>query len=309
MVIMRLVHDLDADPDLLRTFLSVRRHGSLTRAAEELFLSQPAVSRRVARLERSLGLALFERLGRTLHSTDAGDALAAEASVFLGAAGRLAELVRARRGGEEGRLRVGASTTPGLYVLPEVVLAFRARFPKVEVEFAVENSVRIEERLLRNELDLGFVGAQPTHAAVSLSAVARDEIVCYAAADHPLAKRTEIAPRELEGELCIAREPGSATRRLVDEWLRRRRVRLRRTMEVGCPEAARVLVRAGLGFAYMSTAGLRGENARGLVRLPVADMRIRRPIHLVRHADKRTTGPMTAFVEASTKAFAGAWRI
>jgi DNA-binding transcriptional LysR family regulator len=286
----------EADPDLLRTFLAVRRHRNLTRAAEEQFLSQPAVSRRIQRLERALGLPLFERLGKAIHPTEAGEALAREAESLIGSAERLVEVVRAHKVGEEGRLRVGASTTPGLHLLPRVVVRFRERWPKVDVHYTVENSLRIQDRIVRNDIDLGFVGAHLTHGDVALRPVYRDEIVLYAAASHPLARRRALAPRDLEHELCFVRESGSATRRLVDAWARRSRVRLSRTVEVGCPEAARVLVRSGLGFSYASRIGLRGEAGRDLRILPVATFRVTRPLFLVRHADKRMSRPMAAFL-------------
>jgi DNA-binding transcriptional LysR family regulator len=299
---MHAVTSWEADPSLLRTFLAVRRHRNLTRAAEELFLSQPAVSRRIDRLEKSLGLPVFERLGNALHLTEAGEALAKEAAELIGSAERIAEVVRARQTGERGRLRVGASTTPGLYLLPPVLLRFRARHPKVDVHYAVENSLHIEEKILRNDMDLGFVGAHLTHSALRLQPVFRDEVVLYAASSHPLAQRRSVLPRDLEHEICIVREPGSATRRLVDAWLRRNRTRLGHTIEVGCPEAAKVLVRAGLGFSYMSAAGLRGESGRGLLRLPVAGMSLERPVFLVQHADKRLSPTMRGFLAQASAA-------
>jgi LysR family transcriptional regulator, low CO2-responsive transcriptional regulator len=299
---MRIVTTWDADPDLLRTFVAVRRHGNLTRAAEDLFLSQPAVSRRIARLERSLGLPLFERLGKSLHLTEAGEALAREADVLIGSVDRLAETIRSRRAGELGRLRIGASTTPGLYLLPRVLVRFRRRRPGVEVRYAIENSLHIEEKIVRNELDVGFVGAHLTHAALRIRPVLQDEVVCYAAKTHALAKRRSVAPKELERETCVVREPGSATRRMVDAWLRRSRVRLSQTIEVGCPEAAKVLVRDGVGFSYLSAFGLRGDGGAGLAPLRVAGLVLRRPIFLVHHADKAITPVLQSFVAEAEQA-------
>lgn len=288
-----------ADPDLLETFLAVRRRGSVTRAAEELFLSQPAVSRRIARLEASLGLVLFERLGKTLHPTDAGETLAEHAAAFLGSADRLTEAVRARQAGETGRLRIGASTTPGLYLLPAVLRRFRARHPEIDVRYSVENSLHIEEKIVRNDLDMGFVGAHLSHGSVRLERLVTDEIVWYAATTHPFVERRRtIAPKDLAEEPCLVRETGSATRRLVDAALRRARVRLQRTLLIGCPEAAKVLVRAGVGIAYMSSLGLEGPGAAGLARISVAKMDLSRPIHLALHADKRLSPSMRLFLEA-----------
>ena len=289
------------DPELLRTLLAVRQHRNLTRAADELFVSQPAVSRRLERLERSLGLRLFERLGKTLGITDAGEALAAEAVTLLGSLDRIAEAMHARRTGEHGKIRVGASSTPGLYLLPRVVQAFRRRFPRVALQYTVENSLRIEERLVRNELDVGFTGAHLTHAALRLRQLCEDEIVLYAARSDPLARRKGIVARELEDQRCLVREAGSATRALVDRWLRRSGATLRDTVEVGCPEAARVLVRAGMGFSYTSLTALKAHGA-GVKRLDVAGLRLVRPIHIAMHVDKHVSAPMQAFLDMATEA-------
>ena len=290
----------DPNPDLLRTFLEVRRLGSLTRAAETLYISQSAVTRRLDRLERSLGLSLFERLGRRLRLTEAGETLATEAEGLVGSLDRLAEAIQARKSGAHGRLRIGASTTPGLYLLPPLVLRYQQEHPSVEVRFSVENSLHIEQKLLINELDLGFVGAHLSHAAMRLKPVFQDEIVVYASATHPLARRASVSARDLAQLTCITREPGSATRKLVDRWLARRRVSLHNVLEIGCPEAAKPLVRAGLGFSYMSSRGLEGPGGAGLVRLKVAGFSLTRPIYLAMHAQKVPPPPMSAFLTLVT---------
>jgi DNA-binding transcriptional LysR family regulator len=222
---------------------------------------------------------------------------------LVGALDRVAESMRARRAGEHGRIRVGASSTPGLYLLPRVVQAFRRRFPRVAVQYTVENSLRIEERLVRNELDVGFTGAHLTHAALRLRRLCDDEIVLYAARTDPLARRRAIPPRALEDERCLVREPGSATRVLVDRWLQRTGVALRDTTEVGCPEAARVLVRAGMGFSYISLAALQAHGA-GVKRLDVAGLRLVRPIHVALHAEKHLSPPLQSFLDTAHAAAA-----
>jgi DNA-binding transcriptional LysR family regulator len=215
---------------------------------------------------------------------------------------RLAETVRARRSGHEGRLRVGASTTPGLYLIPSVLRAFEERFPAVDVRYSVENSLHIEEKIVRNDLDLGFVGAHLTHASLRLRPLVDDEVVWFAGATHPLAaRRSPREPRDLASATCIVRESGSATRRLVDAWLRRARVQCRKTILIGCPEAAKALVRSGVGISYMSARGLEADGSIGLKRIPLQGPRISRPIYLVTHADKRIAPPMAAFLNLANE--------
>lgn len=291
-------------PNHLRTFLAVRKHLNYTRAGEEVFLSQPAVSRQIHQLERELGVPLFEQIGKSLHVTDAGRTLAREAEKILGAIERATEAVRAHRSAAYGSLRIGASTTPGLYILPALLARFRSRFPDVELDYAVENSQRIEHRIVRNELDLGFVGARVSDDDIHAEAVVEDEIVCFAGPSHPLAGRRRVAPRSLEAETCIIREKGSATRRLFEAWLAGTGARFGRTIELPGPEAAKVLVAAGIGFSFMSVHGLRDDLARGRFKaIPVVGLTLARPIYLVRHRAKLVSPVMDAFLKIVRAAF------
>ncbi len=286
------------NPIHLRTFLAVRKHLNYTRAAEEVFLSQPAVSRQIRQLERELGVPLFEQLGKSLHLTDAGRTLAREAERALGTLERTAEAVRAHRTAERGSLRVGASTTPGFYLVPELLGAFHARYPEVELHYAVENSLRIQQRIVRNECDLGFVGASLSDDDLRLEVLVEDEIICFSGPSHPLARRRRIDPRALEGEIWVIREKGSATRQLFESWLASTGGRIGRTIELGCPEAVKALVSAGVGFSFMSVHGLTEEiRRRRLVKLPVTGLGLKRPITLVRHRGKRASPVMEAFLE------------
>jgi DNA-binding transcriptional LysR family regulator len=247
---------------------------------------------------------LFEQLGKSLHLTDAGRVLASEAEKLLGSIERSAEAVRAVRSVEHGSLRIGASSTPGFYLLPRIVGRFHRRFPGVDIGYAVENSLGIEERILRNELDLGFVGAHLSHADLRLDPVLEDEVVCFAHPSHPLARRARIDPKDLRGALWVVRERGSATRRLVEAWLAERGVRIERTIELGCPETVKALVAGGVGISAISIHGLRERSRGRLARLPVAGLRLRRPIYLVRHADKHVSPVMEAFLGDALPALA-----
>jgi DNA-binding transcriptional LysR family regulator len=230
--------------------------------------------------------------------------LASEAERLLGSIERSAEAVRAVRSVEHGSLRIGASSTPGFYLLPRIVGRFHRRFPAVDIGYAVDNSLRIEERIVRNELDLGFVGAHLAHEDLRLEPVAQDEVVCFAHPSHPLARRARVDPGQLAGQHWVIREQGSATRRLVETWLSRQGVRIEKAIELDCPEAVKALVAAGVGLSAISVHGLRGVPRARLARLRVAGMRLRRPIHLVRHADKHVSPVMEAFLGDALPALA-----
>jgi len=294
------------NPQHLRTFLAVKKHRNYTRAGEELFLSQPAVSRQVRQLERELGVRLFEQIGKSLHLTEAGQTLALEAGKILGALERTAEAVKAHRSAEDGRLRIGGSTTPGFYLLPNLLGRFHARYPRVDLHYTVENSLRIEQMILRNSLDLGFVGAHLAHDDLHMEPLVDDEIVCFAALSHPLAGRRRIAPRSLAEETWILREKGSATRRLFESWLAKTDAAVGRTIELRSPEAIKALVAAGVGFSFMSVLAIKEELRRKqLKRLPVTGLQLHRPIYLVRHTDKHTSPVMETFLAIVRNAIGG----
>lgn len=291
----------DLSPTLLRAFLAVCRHLNFTRAAEELALSQPAVSRQIQRLERDVGVRLFERIGKTLHLTDAGRTMAQEATRLLGDAERVAEAVRAHDGPGHGSLRIGASTTPGYYFLPALLGSFHARFPDVELHYSVANTLQIERSILSNDLDLGFVGGHLSSVDLRVEPLVDDEIVAFAAESHPLAQRKRVQPRHLAENLAVTREVGSATRELFEKVLSECGVRLGRRIELGCPEMIKAVVAAGLGFSYLTARGLEAEpRDPRLQRVPVIGMAVKRTVTVVRHKHKYDSTTMQDFLRLAS---------
>lgn len=282
------------DPDRLRTFLAVSRLLNYTRASSELHLSQPAVWRQIRRLEQDLGVRLFEQIGKSLHLTDAGRTLAREAAQLLAKVGFVAEAVRLHAQGVRGSLRIGASTTPGYYVLPPILGRFHASHADVELHYEVENSASIEQRLLRNELDVGFFGGEVQTEELQSEKLAQDEIACFVSRSHPLARVRRVTPSMLETATCVMREEGSSTRQLFESWLMSTGCKLERTLIIKCPEAAKTFVAAGIGFSFMSSLGLVNElRTKRFVVLPVVGMHLRRPITVAWHRSKHFSRPMT----------------
>ncbi len=283
---------------LLRTFLSVRRHLNYTRAGEEVFLSQPAVSRQIKQLEAEFGVQLIEQLGKSLHLTKAGQTLVLEAEMLLGAMERTKEAVQAHSSVEHGSLRIGTSSTPGCYMLPEVLGLFHEKFPQIELRYVSDNSQRVEQMIIDNSLDLGFVGAFLTNDDLLLESVMEDEVVCFACPSHPLAALHSITPQVLENELCIVRERGSSTRRLFETWLSSQHVKLNKVIEVHSSEAVKNLVTAKLGYSFMSIHGLQNEiRDKKVILLDVVNMPLPRKIYLVHHAKKHFSPIMEAFLK------------
>jgi DNA-binding transcriptional LysR family regulator len=287
---------MSLNPTHLRTFLAVQKHANYTRAAQELFLTQPAVSRQIDQLEKELGVPLFEQIGKTIHLTEAGRALREDAERLLGDMERIAESVRALGSPERGRIAVGASTTPGLYLLPAVIGRFCQQFPYIEFHYTVENSRRIEQKVLGNELDLGFVGVAPTDSSIHAERILDDRIVFFASPTHSLAALRKIDFRQIAACTWIVREKGAATRQLVEKRLTRGKLKPSRVIEMNYPEGVKALVAAGVGLSFMSVHGLADDLDRGRLKvLDIPDFDLCRPIYVVRHRDKYVSPAMSEF--------------
>jgi DNA-binding transcriptional LysR family regulator len=282
----------------LRIFQTVARLGSFSRAAEELHISQPSVSIQVADLERELGIELFEQLGRRIHLTEAGRVLEEYTRRILGLAEEAQTALQEIKGLRRGRLAVGASTTPGTYLLPRVIGRFQELYPQVSVTLEIANTRRIQERLLRAELDLGVVGWEVTSRDLQGDPFLDDELVLIVPPAHPLSTAGVAHAKELRDHRLILREQGSGTREALEAAARGAGLAVTPAMELGSNEAIKEAVAAGLGIAILSRLAVAREAEAGrLVVVPMPDLVIRRRFYLVRHRDKRLSQVLKAFLE------------
>lgn len=286
------------DLERLRTLVAVLDRGSFTAAAQALGLSQPAVSQQMAALERSLGLPLFDRAGRRRVPTDAAQALASYGRQALAAVSEADRLADELRGIRAGSLRVGASTTPGVYVVPAALGAFAARFPGVELRLEIADTRAVEERLRGRLVDCAVVGEYEAADDLAVVPLRPDDLVPICGPRHRFAKARAVPLDRFLAEPFIAREPGSSTRVVFEQWLERRGKRLQPAMEFGATEAIKQAVAAGLGVTVVSDAAAVLEVESGLLRSPpVAGFPIRRRIDVALLKGRRVPGPAAAFLE------------
>ncbi len=282
----------------LRIFSTVARLASFSRAAEALHISQPSVSIQVADLERALGVELFEQLGKRIYLTDAGRVIEDYAHRILSlvdeaqdAVGEVTELHR-------GRLAVGASTTPGTYLLPKVLGRYEERFPKIAVTLAIAHTRRIQERLLRNELDVGIVGWVGGPQNLVVQPLLDDELVVLASPRHPLAAAAGMPVAALQDHRVILSERGTGTREAIDSALRGVEIELAPAMELGSIEAIKESVAEGLGITILSRLAVTAETAAGrLVIVPLTDLVLKRVFAIVYHRDKRISPAIQVFLD------------
>jgi DNA-binding transcriptional LysR family regulator len=280
-------------------FLAVARAKSFRGAAEVLHLSQPALSQHVAELERELGARLFDRLGRSVALTEAGRILEDHALRLFATLTSAREAIAELGGLKRGSLLVGASTTPGIYVLPAVVAAFQRRHPGIALNLQIANSAVIEERIRGNEIDLGVVGGHALRPGEEcLASGLLDELVLIVPAGHPWARRRQIAPALLADQRLLVREEGSATRQVAERALQRAGVRFKASMELGHTEAIKQAVMAGLGMAFVSVHAVRGELAsRRLGGVRLTGLRIHRHFHVIHNEARTLSASARAFID------------
>jgi DNA-binding transcriptional LysR family regulator len=283
----------------LQVFLAVAREKSFSRAAKTIHSSQPTMSEHVAELELELGKKVFFRRGREVTLTEAGRVLERYAASAILAVESARQAVDDLDSLGHGSLMIGASTTPGIYVMPGIIANFRGRHPGVELRLQIANSRVIEDRIKARELDLGVVGGHAVGPGEECLAVGfSDELLLIVPPRHAWATRRYIAPEALAREPLLMREEGSATRSVTERALQRAGIRFQVAMELDHTEAIKQAVMADLGVAFVSIYAVRGELAtRRLHALRLRGIRVQRHFHVIHHEARRITASARAFVE------------
>jgi DNA-binding transcriptional LysR family regulator len=250
----------------LQVFHAVARHLSFTKAAETLFMTQPAVTFQVKQLEEHLNTRLFDRAQGRISLTPAGQVAFEYAGRILALSAELDTRLKEMSGQAAGPLLIGASMTIGEYVLPQLIGKFKARHPAVVPTLFVGNSEAVQERVAERTLDLGFIEGDSHLASLSSEVCCDDELQVVCAPAHPLAQEGFALPAMLPRYPYIGREAGSGTRAVIDRYLLGAGVppeSLNTVVELGSPEAIKGLVATGLGFAIMSRVIVVKELALG----------------------------------------------
>lgn len=279
----------------LKVFEAVARHLSFSRAAEELHLTQPAVSMQVKSLEDEAGLPLTEQVGKKVFLTVAGEELARHARVIAQQLREAGDALAAIKGVRGGQIRIGVVST-AKYFAPRLMTLFRSRHPEVELRLGVHNRESVIKLLANNEIDMAIMGLPPRELDTVSEVFADHPLVIIAAPDHPLASRESIEPAELADQTFLIREPGSGTRGAMERFFAEQGVTLRNTVEIGSNETIKQAVMAGMGITFISNASIGLEmTVERLVCLPVRGTPVIRQWHVVRRADKHFLPPAAAF--------------
>jgi DNA-binding transcriptional LysR family regulator len=286
----------------LKTFAVVAGLKHFARAAAASNLSQPAVSHQIARLEREVGARLFNRTGRRVSLTVAGEVLLEEAGRVLAAVDRARERMTAVTSGAVGRIRLGATATAGLYLLPAVLAKYRTMHPTFDLHFEIDGVDTIAERVARNDLDMGIISGMPPTGELQMKPLCGEAFVAIQPADE---RRTKSSPRVDLGSHCwVLREEGSVTRRIVDVWMRQQGLVPARTMTFNGPEAVKRAVMARLGVSIVPAITVVDDLKRGhLHRLAVGTPLPAITAHVIDHPQKHHGAACRAMLVLLAEAF------
>jgi DNA-binding transcriptional LysR family regulator len=289
----------------LEVFVKVAELGSFSRAAEALFLTQPTVSEHVRALEDALGVQLLDRLGRTTTPTRAGTLLLGYARRLLALAREASQAIEQFQGRMSGELAIGGSTIPGEYVLPELIGAFRSKYPDVRISLMIGSSREVQARVEDGQVEIGLVGAAPASRALDGRQLMADELVVVVGAEHPWASRGTILLDDLRAEPMILRERGSGSRETFERALEGVGLDLgmfRIVGEIASTQAVKQAVRAGVGVSLISQRAVVDEcRAQLLACVKIRDLTVSRAFHMITHRE-RTRSPLAqaflTFVES-----------
>jgi DNA-binding transcriptional LysR family regulator len=280
-----------------RVFEAVARHLSFSRAAEELHLSQPAVSMQVRGIETILGMRLTEQLGKKIFLTEAGREVLHASRAITARLDDLQANLAQLRSIDSGQLNLAATSTVNA-VATDILARFRGRHPGVSVHLGVSNRAAVLDQLVGNRIDLAIMGQVPDGLGLEAIRFMDNPLVVIAPPDHPLVGQKDISVASLAAESFLVREAGSGTRGAMERFFAARNLEIRSSMEMSSNEAIKQAVQAGLGLGILSLQTLEMELA--LKRLAVLDVEgfpILRHWYIVHRADKRLSPVALAFKE------------
>jgi DNA-binding transcriptional LysR family regulator len=270
----------------VRVFEAVARLQSVTRAAEELETSQPYVSKQIAAIEEQFNVQLFSRVGRRLYLTQPGEMLHQHAKVMMERLKDAEDMLLSTKSLSHKRLRI-ATTTTGMYMLPEWLATFHGKVTDIETTVIVTSGNEVEQKVISGEADLGFVAHRPRSRSLAVSVLAEDSLVLAAQKSHPLATRSSVRLDDLNKEQFIVRGPESASRALAEKRVFQNRPDWRFRLQIDHIDAIKCSIQEGLGISFISKRAIDRELQSGTLTLvPIDGVDLRRPICMLTNAHR-----------------------
>ena len=288
--------------DQLRILKAIAEQGSFKKAADVLFVTQPAVSLQIQNLEKQLEITIFDRGGRKALLTEAGQILLQYCERILNQCDEACKAVEDLNSLQGGTLVIGASQTTGTYLMPRMIGLFRQKYPDVSVQLQVHSTRRTGWSVANGQIDLGIIGGQlPTELENLLDIVpyATDELALVLPAKHKLAKEKELTKEDLYKINFVTLDSQSTTRKVVDKLLKDSGLdvqRLKIEMELNSLEAIKNAVQSGLGAAFLPVISIEKELSTGTIKKPnISDLGVKRQLKLITNPSRYTSKASEAF--------------
>jgi len=283
--------------DRLRIFRAVVETSSFTRAAAVVHLTQPGISKHVKQMEEYYGVPLFDRLGKKVALTHAGEILFEATRGIMASITEAEQRIEELKGLRAGRLTLAASFPIGIYFLPSVLAAFRKQYPSIKVRLDIWLGEKIVARILANKVDLGLVSHEVDDSRINCVEFMTDELIAIVPRNHRWARQRSVKPSQLIEETLIVAAPGAGIRAVIEERLREKHIVLKNILDFGNLEGVKRAVEAGLGVSIQPKTAVKREVADGfLTALPVTGMDSKLPYFYILRRDKHFSSAARALV-------------
>ncbi len=282
----------------LKIFYLAAKKGNLSVAAQELFITQPAVTKGIQRLQEFYEIKFIDHIGKKLVLTDAGEVLYEIAEKIFELESRAEESIRDFQQRKRGHIRILSSESFGDYYLPHILIPFSKAYPLVRISMNILPTEQVIEHTATLNNDLGFISYPVEHQKLLVKEILEDQLVIIASPGHPLTRKQTLAPRDLEGELLIMHEKGSAPRKALEEYIRKNDLSVQIHLEISSNNAIKRAVEDDLGIALISRRVAIDEIRAGrLSAIPLSDPFMIRKFYMVHHKNKYLSEPLQSFID------------
>ncbi len=282
----------------LKIFYLAAQKGSLSAAAEELYITQPAVTKGIQRLQEHYDIKFVHHIGKKLVLTDAGEVLFKIAEKIFEMESQAEESIRDFQQRKRGHIRILSSESFGDYYLPHILIPFSKVYPLVRISMNILPTEQVVENTATLNNDIGFISYPVENKKLSVKEVLEDQLVIITPLNHPLAKKSSLAARDLENQLIIMHETGSAPRRAIEDYIRTHNISVKIPLEISSNRAIKRAVEEGIGIALISRKVANEQIQAGRLKaIPISDASMYRKFYIVHHKDKYIPETLQRFLD------------
>jgi len=282
----------------LKIFYMAAKRGNLSKAAEDLFITQPAVTKGIQRLQEHHDIRLMDRFGKKMVLTYAGEVLFDIAEKIFELEKHADENIREFKQRTKGRIRIQASESFGAYYLPSIMNPFSKAHPMINISVNILPNEHVVKNIADLACDIGFISYPIEHEKVHIHAILEDQLVFILPPDHPICRLKRLKPKDIEGNPMIVHEKNSAPHQIFHEFIAKNNITVTSTLELSSNRAIKQAVESGLGIALISRKVADDEIQSGRLKaIPVPDKSIKRKFYLIYHEKKFISGTLKTFLD------------